>query len=86
MAENNKIKIKMEGGHLVATKHEGSDYKGLYIAFEADNGEIIEIVAAEMNKEIGDNLKVYCYQDPFVDEATDTYLIKKEELITASNL
>lgn len=87
MAENNnRIEVKMEGGHLVATKHEGLDYKGIYIAFEADNGEVIEIIAAEMSEEIGkDNLKVYCYQDPSVDEPTDTYLIKNEDLITASN-
>ena len=77
----------MEGGYLVATKHEGLDYKGLYVTFEADNGEAIEIVAAEMSEEMGkDNLKVYCYQDPFVDEATDTYLIKNEDLIAASNI
>ena len=44
------IRVPVNGGFLVAGKNADDDYDGIYIVFETDDGDIIDIVTTECRK------------------------------------
>ena len=84
--KNNEIRVKMNGGYLVAGRNPDPDYDGIYIVFETDEGDIIDVILteckAENNKE---KIDVYCYEDVWVEDFTNKYTIDSEEVYKAVN-
>ena len=44
MTNNNEIRVKVNGGYLVAGRNADPNYDGIYIVFETDEVTIIDIV------------------------------------------
>ena len=51
MTNNNEIRVKVNGGYLVAGRNADPNYDGIYIVFETDEGTIIDIVLTEAKSE-----------------------------------
>ena len=47
----NEIRVKVDGGYLVSGRNEDPNYDGIYVCFESDSGDVIDIVLAEAKSE-----------------------------------
>ena len=79
--DNKEIKVKVSGGYLVAGRNPDPDYDGIYVVFETDDGDIIDIVLteakAEHNKE---KIDVYCYEDVYREDFTRKFTLDTKEI------
>ena len=84
---NNEIRVKINGGYLIAGRNPDTDYDGVYVVFETDHGDIIDVVLveakAENNKE---KIDVYCYEDVYTEDFTRKYVLDVKEIYKALNL
>jgi hypothetical protein len=84
--DNNEIRVKVNGGYLVAGRNADPDYDGIYIVFETDDGDVIDVVLteakAEHNKE---KIDVYCYEDVYTEDFTRKYTLDNKEIYKALN-
>ena len=84
--DKNEIRVKMNGGYLVAGRNVDPNYDGIYVVFETDDGTVIDVVCTECKEE--DNRKkidVYCYEDVYTEEFTRKYTLDSEEIYKALN-
>ncbi len=83
---SNEIRVKVNGGYLVAGRNADPDYDGIYIVFETDDGDIIDIVLteakAEHNKE---QIDVYCYENVYREDFTRMFTLDNKEIYRALN-
>lgn len=84
---NNEIRVKMNGGYLVAGRNMDPDYDGIYVVFETDEGTIIDVVLTECKAE-NDKKKidVYCYEDVYNEDFTRKYTLDSEEIYKALDI
>ena len=47
----NEIRVKVNGGYLVAKRNPDPNYDGICIVFETDDGDIIDVVLTECKAE-----------------------------------
>ena len=83
---NNEIRVKVNGGWLVAGRNDSLLYDGIYIVFETDEGDIIDIVLTEcgdMNNR--DKVDVYCYEDVYNEDFTKKFTLDNKEIYKALN-
>lgn len=77
----NEIRVKVDGGYLVSGRNEDPNYDGIYVCFESDFGDVIDIVLAEAksenNKEIID---IYIYEDVSSEQWTSKFSIKTKDI------
>lgn len=85
--DKNEIRVKMNGGYLVAGRNVDSNYDGIYVVFETDDGTVIDVVLTEC-KEESDRKKidVYCYEDVYNEDFTRKYTLDSEEIYKALNI
>ena len=80
----NEIRVKVNGGYLVASRNVDKDYDGIYIVFETDKGDIIDIVfteaKAEYNKE---KIDVYCFENVYNEDFTKKFTLDSKEIYKA---
>ena len=83
----NEIRVKANGGYLVAKRNPDPNYDGICIVFETDDGDIIDIVLTECKAENDDKKKidVYCYEDVYTENFTKKYTLDNEEIYKAIN-
>lgn len=82
----NEIRVKVNGGYLVAGRNADHDYDGIYIVFETDDGDIIDIVLTEAKAQYDKKkIDVYCYEDVWVEDFTHKYTIDNEDIYKAVN-
>lgn len=81
-----EIRVKVDGGYLIAGRNANPDYDGIYIVFETDDGDIIDVVLteakAEHNKE---KIDVYCYEDVYSENFTRKYTLNTKDIYKALN-
>lgn len=78
---NDKIRIKINGGYLVAERNADPNYDGVSVTFEADSGDIVDIVLVECKSETDKkNIDVYCYEDVYSDDFTKKYTLGTDEI------
>ena len=84
---NNEIRVKMNGGYLVAGRNADPNYDGIYVVFETDDGTVIDVVLTEC-KEENDRKKidVYCYEDVYDEDFTKKYTLDSEEIYKALDI
>jgi len=83
---NNEIRVKMNGGCLVAGRNLDPNYDGIWVAFEADDGTVIDVVLTECKEENDrKTIDVYCYEDVYTDDFTKKYTLDSEEIYKAIN-
>ena len=84
--DNNKIRVKVNGGYLVAGRNTDPDYDGVYIVFETDDGDIIDVVQTECKTENNKKkIDVYTYEDVYIEDFTRKYTLDIKEIYKAIN-
>lgn len=82
----NEIRVKMDGGYLVAGRNSDPNYDGIYVVFETDDGTVIDVVLTECKEENNrKTIDVYCYEDVQTDCFTKKYTLNSEEIYKALN-
>ena len=78
---NSEIRVKVNGGYLIAGRNPDPDYDGIYIEFETDNGDIVDVVVAECTAQ-GDykKINVYTYEDEWTEDWTRKYTLDIQEI------
>lgn len=77
----NEIRVKVDGGYLVSGRNEDPNYDGIYVCFESDSGDVIDIVLAEAKSE--NNKKIidtYSYEDVSSEQWTSKFSIKTKDI------
>ena len=83
---DNEIRVKINGGYLVAGRNPDPDYDGIYIVFETDDGDIIDVVLTEAKSEYNkEKIDVYCYEDEYDDDFTRKYTLDSKRIYKALN-
>ena len=84
--DKNEIRVKVNGGYLVAKRNPDSDYDGIYIAFETDDGYIIDVVSTECTAQNDyKKIDVYYYEDVYTEGFTRKHTIDIEEIYKVLN-
>lgn len=85
--DKNEIRVKMNGGYLVAGRNADPDYDGIYVVFETDDGTVIDVVLTECNEENNrKKIDVYCYENVYNDDFTRKYTLDSEEIYKALDI
>lgn len=83
---SNELRVKVNGGYLVAGRNSDPDYDGIYIVFETDEGDIVDVVLTEAKSEYNkEKIDVYCYENVYTDEFTKKYTLDSKEIYYALN-
>lgn len=82
--ENNEIKVRVNGGYLIAGRNTDPDYDGIWICFQTDEGDIVDVVLTECKAE-NDKKKidVYCYEDAYNEDYTSKYTLNVRQIYSA---
>lgn len=85
--DKNEIRVKMNGGYLVAGRNADPNYDGIYVVFETDDRTVIDVVLTEC-KEENDRKKidVYCYEDVYNEDFTRKYTLDSDEIYKALDI
>ena len=82
----NEIRVKVNGGYLVAGRNSDPDYDGIYIVFETDDGDIVDVVLTECKAENDyKKIDVYTYEDVYTEWWTRKYTLDNEAIYKAIN-
>ena len=81
----NEIRVKVNGGFLVAGRNSDPDYDGIYIVFETDDGDIVDVVLTECKLENDNVIDVYCYEDVYTEDWTSKFKLSIPEINIAIN-
>ena len=83
---SNEIRVKINGGYLVAGRNPDRDYDGIYVVFESDDGFIADVVLVESKTEDNkENIDVYTYEDEYTEDFTRKYTLRVKEFDKAFN-
>lgn len=83
----NEIRVKMNGGYLVAGRNADPNYDGIYVVFETDEGTVVDVVVTECKTENNKKtIDVYCYEDVYMEDFTKKYTLDSEEIYKALNI
>lgn len=78
---NSEIRVKVNGGYLIAGRNPDSDYDGIYIEFETDNGDIVDVVVAECTAQDDyKKINVYTYENEWTEDWTRKYTLDIQEI------
>lgn len=84
--DKNEIRVRVNGGYLVAGRNSDPDYDGIYIVFETDDGDIIDVVLTECKAKNNYNkIDVYTFEDVYTENCTRKYTLDNEEIYKAIN-
>lgn len=79
--QNKEIRVKMNGGYLVAQQNPDPNYDGISVFFESDDGQIIDVAIVECKEENGrNNIDAYLYENVFTDEWTKKFTLKGDDI------
>lgn len=82
--DRNEIRVPVKGGYIVAERNNDPDYDGVYVVFETNDGDIIDLALVECTKENEYNkTDVYCYEDVTTEDWTRKYSIQHEDIYKA---
>ena len=81
---NETIRVEVNGGYLVAGRNSDPDYDGIYIIFETDKGDIIDVVLTECKAQNDyKKVDVYTYENVYTEEFTRKYTLDNKEIYNA---
>ena len=85
--DKNEIRVKVNGGYLVAGRNTDPNYDGIYIVFETNDGVVIDVVYTECKAENDKKkIEVYCYEDVYTEDFTRKYTLDSEEIYKALDI
>ena len=65
--DTNEIRVKIEGGTIIANRIADPDYPGIKVTLKMDNGEVIDIVSVEHFIEKLEDGERYIAVNEFID-------------------
>ena len=79
---NETMKFKLAGGgSIIVERNPDSDYDGVTVLYETENGGISSIVCVECKAENNyEKIDVYTYEDELSDEFTRKYTLNKNKI------
>ena len=80
--DRNEIRVPVKGGYIVAGRNSDPDYDGVYVVFETNDGDIVDLVLVEYENEY-DRTDIYCYEDVTIEDWTRKYSIQYEDIYEA---
>lgn len=81
---SDQIRVKVDGGYLVAQRNADPDYDGISVMFETDERDIIDIVLIESPNDTERKItNVYTYEDVYQEDFTKKYVIKHDDIYRA---
>lgn len=83
--QETEIRVKVNGGYLVAGRNQDPEYDGIYIVFETDDGDVVDVVTTECKVNDKDKIDVYCYEDVYTEDFTKKYTLDSKEIYKAVN-
>lgn len=82
--DKNEIRVPVKGGYIVTGRNNDPDYDGVYVVFETNDGDIVDLVLVESKKENEyDRTDIYCYEDVTTEDWTRKYSIQHEDIYEA---
>lgn len=76
-----QIRVKVDGGYLVAQRNMDPSYDGISVVFETDKGDIVDIVLVESPNETERKVTyIYTYEDEYDEDFTRKYVIKHDHI------
>lgn len=76
-----QIRVKVDGGYLVAGRNMDPSYDGISVVFETDKGDIVDIVLIESPNDTERKVtNVYTYEDVYQEDFTSKYVIKHDDI------
>lgn len=84
--DKNEIRVKVNGGYLVAGRNADPDYDGIYIVFETDDGYTFDVVLTECKAQNDyKKIDVYSYENVYTEEWTRKHTLDIAEIYKALN-
>lgn len=84
--DKNEIRVQVNGGYLVAGRNSDPDYDGIYVVFETDDGDIVDVVLTECKAQNDyKKIDVYSYEDVYDEGFTRKHTIDIAEIYKAIN-
>lgn len=81
---SNQIRVKVDGGHIIAGRNPDPSYDGIYVMFETNAGDIIDLVLIESPDETERKVtNIYTYEDVYCEDFTRKYVIKHDDIYRA---
>lgn len=78
---NEKIKIKVTGGYIIAERNPDPDYDGISVYFETENGDVCDITLIECKAENNYNkIDVYNYAEETSEEWTHKFTLDNDKI------
>ena len=82
--DSNEIRVKVNGGYLVAGRNADPNNEGIYVVFETDNGDVIDIVVAECSEaDEYKKINVYSFEDVYTEDFTRKHTLDIAEIYKA---
>lgn len=76
-----QIRVKVDGGYLVAARNMDPSYDGINVVYETDKGDIVDIVLVESPNETERKVTyIYTYEDEYDEDFTRKYVIKHDHI------
>lgn len=86
MIENKEIRVPVKNGVLVAGRNGDPDYDGIYIVFETNEGDIIDLVVTECKAENNQKvIDIYSFEDAYTEDFTRKASVNIEDIYNALN-
>ena len=78
------VRVKVDGGHIIAGRNPDPSYDGVCVMFETNAGDIIDLVLVESPDETERKVtNVYTYEDVYCEDFTRKYVIKHDDIYRA---
>lgn len=79
-----EIRVKIPGGYIVTGRNPDPDYDGVYVVFESDEGDILDLALVECKAECErKKIDVYTYEDVNNEDYTRKFTLNVCDILTA---
>lgn len=79
-----EIRVKIPGGFIVAGRNPDSEYDGVYVVFESDEGDILDLALVECKAENErKKIDVYTYEDVWNEDYTGKFTLNVCDILNA---
>ena len=78
------VRVKVDGGHIIAGRNPDPRYDGVCVMFETNAGDIIDLVLVESPDETERKVtNIYTYEDVYQEDYTKKCINKNDDIYRA---
>jgi hypothetical protein len=79
-----EIRVKIPGGYIVTGRNPDPDYDGVYVIFESDEGNILDLALVECKAENEQKkIDIYTYEEVWNEDYTRKFTLNVCDILTA---